>query len=238
MTGFDIAAIALVALSALIALARGLFREILTIAAFLSAALAALYGYAPFSPLVRTYLEPGWFADVVLVGALFLIVYILVAFGTHEIQRGLRRQAHPGPLDRSLGFAFGVARGVVVLALGVLALSFAQPRDEPVPDWVADAQTYPLINATARWLQDVAPDSARIAARPLPRASSGLPLLDGARARPTQVTPAATRPRPAPPTPAAAEDGEAEDPDGYDRTDRNSLDDLIATTSDREEENP
>ncbi len=119
MTAVDYLIIALVLLSAIVGLARGLLREAIALVTWIIALLVAWH-YAPLlepylggllgSPQVRT-----WAARTVL-----LILVLLVGAGIGAITDHLVRLSIFSGTDRFLGFVFGVLRGVVIL--GVLIL--------------------------------------------------------------------------------------------------------------------
>ena len=58
-----------------------------------------------------------------------------------------------GPVDRALGFGFGALKGLILASLLYLLLVLVTdtfgggPRERP--DWVTQARTYPLLNATS-----------------------------------------------------------------------------------------
>src|SRR5687768_1942157 len=110
----DAALLAALALSALIGLFRGLTFELLSLAGWFAAWFAALL----FVLLLRTYLpicEPGSTLNrVAAFASAFVVVLLLWGLGARAIAR-LVRATPLRPLDRLLGAAFGLARGVLVL---------------------------------------------------------------------------------------------------------------------------
>ncbi len=167
ITGFDMAVIGLVLISAIISFARGFVSELLTVAAFIAAALAALWGAPPLWEAAEGMIQPAWVAKAVIVFGVFMVVYIGVTMVTGSVTNMLHRNDQVGFFDRFLGLAFGVGRGVLVAALLLLIYNMAIPQDKH-PGWLTEARTYPLVNKTASAIQAAAPQSARIAARTLP----------------------------------------------------------------------
>jgi len=165
LNGFDFAVIGVVAISAIIAFARGFVREVLSVAAFIAAALAALWASPAIVPAAREAIQPDWLAFLLVVVGVFLVVFIGVTMVTHSLTSMLHRNDHVGFFDRVLGLIFGVARGVLLAALSVILYNAA--FDTPRP-WMTESASYPLVAKTAMALQSVAPESARIAAKPLP----------------------------------------------------------------------
>lgn len=213
MTSFDVAALIVLGLSGLLALARGFIREALSIAALLAGALGALYGYPVFRGVAREQLEPLWFADVVTVGGIFLAIYIAVTVFTSQLHKAAHSSAPIGMLDRAAGLAFGIVRGLVVLALGVMVLRAATPPDR-LPTWLTDARLYPVIGISADMIQAVAPRGAAIAQD----------LVDGA---PDADASTAATGADDPPADATSDQPAEEAEAGYTERDRERLDRLL-----------
>ncbi len=126
MDGFTIidGVVALVlVISAVLAYSRGFVREIMSILGWIVAAIAA-FALAPAAqPLVREipYLD-RYLSDscelsiVVAFAAVFAVMLLIVSIFTPLLSGAIRDSAL-GPIDQVLGFVFGVARGVVLIAL-------------------------------------------------------------------------------------------------------------------------
>lgn len=213
MTSFDVAALIVLGLSGLLALARGFIREALSIAALLAGAIGALYGYPVFRGVAREQLEPLWFADVVTVGGIFLAIYIAVTVFTMQLHRAVHSSAPIGMLDRAAGLAFGIVRGLVVLALGVMVLRAATPPDR-LPTWLTEARLYPVIGISADMIAAVAPRGAAIAQD----------LVDGA---PDADASTASTTAGDPPADATSDQPAEETEAGYTERDRERLDRLL-----------
>ena len=127
MTLFDGIIIGVTLLSALMGLMRGLTREILGLASWIGGASLTFIGM-PFVQIVaRRYIQNGMMADVAAAVGLFLLFLILFSVISHTLS-GLIRQSVLGGIDRSLGFLFGVGRGIVVLCIFQLLISCFVPR--------------------------------------------------------------------------------------------------------------
>ena len=168
---FDLAVIGIVAISTLIAFARGFVREFLSVSAFVAAALAALWASPAIVPSVRGFIQPDWLAFLVVVVGVFLTVFVGVTMITHSLTSLLHNSDNVGFFDRVLGLGFGAARGVLLAALFVILYSaaFAAPSA-----WMVNGASYPLVARTAQALQSLAPASAPIAANPVPDPGVGV----------------------------------------------------------------
>lgn len=162
MTGFDILVLIVVGISALLAFARGFVREVLSMLAFVLGVLAALWGLPVFRDGARAHVEPPWMADIILVVVLFLVVYIGVRVITGRIHEWVHDSEPLGILDRSAGLLYGAARGFIVLALGVLAVT-SVARPELQPRFLTEARFYPLLALMADSLKHLAPEASTAA---------------------------------------------------------------------------
>ncbi|MEL6620510.1 MAG: CvpA family protein [Pseudomonadota bacterium] len=112
-----------IVLSALLAYGRGFVREAMAIAAWIVAAIVA-YLFAPrVEPLVREIPVLGDFiADscelsiIVAFGVVFAVALIVASLFTPLFSSLVQRSALGG-VDQGLGFLFGVARGILLVAI-------------------------------------------------------------------------------------------------------------------------
>jgi membrane protein required for colicin V production len=179
---FDLAVLAVVLLSALIALWRGFVKEVLSLAAWAGAALVALWGFAYARPYARAFIDSQLLADAVAGIALFVVSLLIFAMIAHGIAALVRRSSALSAVDRSLGFAFGIARGGLLLGLGWLALAWAIPVEKQ-PTWLHESRTRPAVEWVADFLVGLAPPEFRGQVRQVgaeaDRAGSALRALQG-----------------------------------------------------------
>jgi membrane protein required for colicin V production len=119
MNGFDLALIAIVALSALFAFARGIVRELIALAAW-AVALVAAFVYAGAVATWFTRLDMSMAAKHVLAFALILIAVLVCGALVARMLSGAVKAIGLGFVDRLLGAVFGVARGLAVIVLFAL----------------------------------------------------------------------------------------------------------------------
>ncbi|MBI1265392.1 MAG: CvpA family protein [Alphaproteobacteria bacterium] len=158
LTGFDLFALVTLFTSGVMALMRGFVREALTVTAFVAAALAALWTRPVFASLLREVITSDILANLIVMAAVFLLVYLAVSFITSSLQKGVKSGDDVTVIDRAAGFVFGLARGLVLLGLMVLVFKNTLPGAEP--SWLVRSHAYPLANATAQLLQSLAPEGS------------------------------------------------------------------------------
>lgn len=155
----DIAIIAAILLSGILAFVRGFFREVLSIGSWVAAFFATLYLYPFVSPYVRQLL--GWddMADLAAGIVVFVISVIVMSLVTHYASAALQGSGLSA-VDRSLGFLFGIARGAVLVCLLYLGLNWLI-EDGDFPQWVTEARTLPLVERGAETLVALVPPKLR-----------------------------------------------------------------------------
>lgn len=153
----DVILIVIMFISAFLAMLRGLTREMLSIMSWALAAIAALFAYPAYRDTVRQYIDPPMLADGVLIGTVFLVTLIIVSLITMRISDYIL-DSRVGALDRTLGFVFGLARGLILVVIAYELLSLIVPR-ETHPRWVTEARSLPVIEGTGRAIISLLPDN-------------------------------------------------------------------------------
>lgn len=142
LTAFDVGVGILVLISAILATARGFTREVLSLATWAGSAAIAAYAYFNHRDIARQYIAEELVADVVTVLGVFLIALIVLHLITMRIADFVV-DSRIGPLDRTLGFVFGVARGVLIAVVMVI---FGQWLLGPtLPTWAAESRSLPVL---------------------------------------------------------------------------------------------
>ncbi|MDF1776081.1 MAG: CvpA family protein [Rhizobiaceae bacterium] len=144
--------------SAVLAMVRGFSREVLSVASWIAAAAAAYTFYPLLVPLIMDYVSSENIATVVSAGIIFLVALIVVSVLTMRIADFVI-DSRIGALDRTLGFLFGAARGILLVAVAVLFFNWlvAGPQQ---PAWVANAKSKPLLDSIGEQLVNILPEDA------------------------------------------------------------------------------
>ena len=156
ITLLDIVLIAVMLVSGLLAMVRGFMREVLSIIAWIVAAGATLYSYSKLLPYARQYFNNDVLATVAVVGGVFLLTLIVVSILTVRIS-DMVLDSRVGALDRTLGFLFGLARGLVIVVVAFLFFTWLVP-DRSQPEWVKSAKSRVVLAATGQWLVSMLPE--------------------------------------------------------------------------------
>ncbi len=179
MNGADWVIVAILGISVLVGLWRGLIREALSLIVWLSAIAAAImFGgqvaamYGDWISLPSARVAAGYVT-------VFLIVLIAGSLLAWVIGR-LIQGAGMGGTDRMLGLGFGLLRGGLIVAALVLVLGYTPLPQDP---WWRESQLIPRFEPAAVWLRERIPDT--------------LASLKGlSPVQPVEATPAPVEPNP------------------------------------------
>lgn len=141
--------------SAMLAMVRGFSREVLSIASWVAAAAAAFYFHPLLVPYVAPYIDNAQLALFAAAAIVFFIALIIVTVITMKVADFII-DSRVGALDRTLGFVYGAARGILVVAVAFLFFSWLVGSNQP--GWVAEAKSRPLLEGIGTWLEGVLPD--------------------------------------------------------------------------------
>jgi membrane protein required for colicin V production len=156
-TILDLVVIGVMLISALLASLRGFTREVLAIGSWVAAALVAYLAYKQVTPYVVQQL-PTLKSPVpeIIAGAGIFFVTLIIAYMLTGRISDMILDSRIGALDRTLGFIFGAARGLLLMVIAFLFFQFfAGTASYP---WVDAAKTKPLLAASAEKLKALIPE--------------------------------------------------------------------------------
>ncbi|WP_146589007.1 CvpA family protein [Puniceibacterium confluentis] len=130
-----------IVLSALLAYSRGIVREVMAIAGWVAAAFLAFLFAPQVQPLVKELPVIGEFLSdscelsiIAAFASVFALALVVVSFFTPLFSSLVQRSALGG-VDQGLGFLFGVARGVLLVAIAFFVYSTVlTAQDVPMID--------------------------------------------------------------------------------------------------------
>jgi membrane protein required for colicin V production len=156
MTLLDWGMLAVILLSMLLAAAQGFLYEVFSFAGVIVGYLAAAWGYTRVAVWYAPHVKAAWVADI----AGFLTIFVGVVLLAGIVGRLARWSAKEAGLrwfDRLLGGAFGFARGIIVVAVVLLAMATFTPDSR----LLARSQVAPYALVVARAAVWVAPAQLR-----------------------------------------------------------------------------
>jgi len=158
-TWLDVVLVSIMLVSGLLAIMRGFVREFMSLVAWVGAAgAAALVFFIPelrnqASDALKLYLgDNETLILVTIAGAVFLVSLIILSIITVKLTDSLL-ESGAGPIDRTLGFLYGLARGLALMVAMFTLFVWYSPR-EMIPDELRDAALLPLVENTSFLLVD------------------------------------------------------------------------------------
>jgi membrane protein required for colicin V production len=155
ITLLDIILLAVMLISGATAMIRGFMRDPV-IGAWGVAAVVTLYSYSRILPIAKQYFNSDAVAAGISAGGVFLGTLLIVSIITARIS-DMVLDSRVGALDRTLGFLFGLGRGLIIVVVAFLFFAWLVP-DRSQPDWVRGAKSKVVLQNTGQWLMSMLPD--------------------------------------------------------------------------------
>jgi membrane protein required for colicin V production len=220
VNALDLAILAVIALSAIFAFARGFVREALSIIAWIGAAAITLYGFDGVYAIAVRFVTTPLLADLIAGAGLFVISLIVLTIITGYVAR-FADSGVLSPINRTLGLIFGLARGLVLVCLAYLVVDVSLPQNDR-PPWIKEAKSERFLAKGADLLRTALPDSLQVKSAGV--ADDAHRAFDRA-----QEAQKAMRAYTSPATPSTAKPGQETAP-SYKPGDRSDMDRLIKNT--------
>jgi membrane protein required for colicin V production len=158
LTVLDLALITVAFISGVLAMYRGLTREILSILSWVVAAGATLYFILNYKKVAEDMAQQMGtqvaVAQIAVGAVLFVIVLIIVHLITARISDAIL-DSRVGMIDRILGFLFGVARGFLLIVIPYMFYQSFIPNEEEHLPWVREAESLPYIKETGNTIRSL-----------------------------------------------------------------------------------
>lgn len=159
MNYVDIGVLVVIALSALLAMGRGLVKEVLSMFGWVGAAILTylIFLRVPqVKEFARQQIAEPVFADIAAGVVVFTVTLIVLGMINHLIVSRIPT-SFLGPLDKSLGLVFGLARGAVIVALAHILLVYVLPDRSAWPPVIQEARSEPYAARAAEYLSALVP---------------------------------------------------------------------------------
>ncbi len=151
MSWFDIIVLVLMGAGAVFGFLRGFVQEVLSLIAWGLIILGVRFLHGPATEFL---IEPIGSEGGAAVLAFLSVVIVTFALG-RWIARSIGRKSRQsvlGPIDRVLGFGFGLLKGLIgatlIYLLIVMVIDTIYGGASARPEWLTQSRTYPLVNAS------------------------------------------------------------------------------------------
>jgi membrane protein required for colicin V production len=156
-TALDIIVLLLVGGAAVLGFLRGFTTEVLSLMAWIVAVFAVKLFHDPVTGLLTGVVGTAGGAMVLAFALVFGVTFLGGRLTARAIGRRTRQSAL-GSFDRVLGVGFGALKGLIIAAVGYLAVNLVYDTiyggKAQRPEWMAKSYTYPLLDASSRALID------------------------------------------------------------------------------------
>jgi membrane protein required for colicin V production len=153
----DFVLIGIMLVSGVLALARGFTREVLSLLAWAAASVAAYFAIQqkPLIDLVLPHVDKPVLAQIAVGAVAFLVTLIVVSIISVKISDRVV-DSSAGAFDRTLGFIYGLVRGLVLVSVAYLFYGWLQPPENQ-EDWIRNAQSLPVVRGVSEFLVRLMP---------------------------------------------------------------------------------
>lgn len=155
LNNLDVIFLIIVGISALVGIARGMTKEILSVAGWILAAAAVFYLVPVLDPIMQQYIASKILSTIVS-GLVILIVFCIFWILTVDRLGSVVRASRLSAVDRILGFVFGAARGVLIVILVALMITTIIP-EQSKNGVFKDSQYFKVASDSAEPLKQLIP---------------------------------------------------------------------------------
>ena len=155
MNNLDLCILIIVAISALIALNRGLVKEVLSIIGWVLSVVVIVFMLPIVQPLVQVYVKDDTMAMVASSIGIFLVFFIIWLILTSAIVDKIR-SSKLSSLDRMLGLFFGVVRACILVILFNIMVGWIIPAEDQ-PEMFKDSKYFQLAGSFAEPIEKLIP---------------------------------------------------------------------------------
>ncbi len=154
MAAVDWVFLAVLAFSMLLGAWRGLVYEVLSVLGWAVSFYAAQY----FAPMVALWLPLQSSSETVRYAAAFVLVFVAAVFTAGLLAFLLKKMIEAiglRPVDRTMGAAFGLVRGVILLLAAAVVIDMTAMKNSV---WWQESQGAPILSAALKGLKPVLPE--------------------------------------------------------------------------------
>ena len=155
MNNLDLCILIILAISALIALNRGLVKEVLSIIGWVLSVVVVVFVLPIAEPLAQAYIEDKMIAKAIssaLIFIIFMIVWIILTSAIVDKIRASKLSS----LDRILGLFFGVVRACILVILFNIMVGWIIPAEDQ-PEVFKESKYFQLAGSFAEPIEKLLP---------------------------------------------------------------------------------
>ncbi len=157
LNNLDVIILIITAVSALIALCRGLVKEVLSILGWILAAVVVFYLLPILTPFAKNYIASSMMAGIVTALLILIVFYVIWLLSTDKMI-GKVRSSKLSALDRMLGLLFGVLRACLLVILFNIIVTWMLP-EESKSGIFKESRYFTLAGKFAEPLESLIPQS-------------------------------------------------------------------------------
>ncbi len=166
MTGLDIFVLVLMGGAAVLGFLRGFVQEALSLGAWILVVIGVRTLHTPLTDRLIDPVGSDSGASMLAFAAIVIVTYAVSRWIARSIG-AKSRKSMLGPIDRVLGFGFGMVKGLVgatlLYLLVVLVYDSMYGAEAARPAWLSGSRTYPLLNASGNAMVDFVQESPTMA---------------------------------------------------------------------------
>ncbi|MBE6451930.1 MAG: CvpA family protein [Alphaproteobacteria bacterium] len=156
LNNLDIIILIIVGISALIALSRGLVKEVLSIIGWVLGTCAVIYLLPELMPFAKQHISNGYVAGAVTSVCILILFFIIWIYTTSGIVSKIRTSKLNG-MDRFLGLFFGIARAFLLIILFNILINWMIPADKQSSS-LTESKYFQLAGSFAKPIEDLIPE--------------------------------------------------------------------------------
>ena len=156
LNNLDIIILIVVAISALIALNRGLIKEVLSIIGWVLATVSIIYLLPVSLPFAKKFISSGIVAGIITSLFIFVLFFIVWIYSTSAIIGKVRTSKLNG-IDRFLGLFFGIARAFLLVILFNIMVCWIIPQENQ-SEVLTGSKYFKLAGSFAKPIEDLIPE--------------------------------------------------------------------------------
>lgn len=156
LNNLDIIILIVIGISALIALSRGLVKEVLSIVGWVLGTMAVIYLLPVVMPFAKTHIANGYIAGAVSSICILVLFFVLWIYLTAGIIGKIRTSKLNG-MDRMLGLFFGIIRAFLLIVLFNILVNWTIPAENQ-SEALTESKYFKIAGNFAKPLQDLIPE--------------------------------------------------------------------------------